>query len=91
MSILALSPEAKKAASEIALDQCVIADVEAVQGRLILKNVIQPDIPSRVASTSKKTVYAVFLSDLHIGSNKFLEGAFDRFLEWIPGRGDFGR
>ncbi len=65
----------------------MIADVEAVQGRLILKNVIQPDIPSRVPSTSKKTVYAVFLSDLHIGSNKFLEGAFDRFLEWIAGRG----
>ena len=86
-SILALSPEARKAASEIALDQCVIAEVEASQGRLILKNVIQPDIPSKTASTSKKTVYAVFLSDLHIGSNKFLEGAFDRFLEWISGRG----
>ena len=87
VSILALSPDARKAASEIALDQCVIADVEAVQGRLMLKNVIQPDIPLRVASTSKKTVYAVFLSDLHIGSNKFLEGAFQRFLDWIAGRG----
>lgn len=87
VSIIALSPEAKKAASEIALDQCVIADVEAAQGRLILKNVIQPDIPIKVASTSKKTVYAVFLSDLHIGSNKFLEGAFNRFLDWIAGRG----
>jgi DNA polymerase II small subunit len=87
IAILALTPEARKAASEIALDQCVLADVEAVQGRLILKAVIQPDIPSRVPSTSKKTVYAVFLSDLHIGSNKFLEGAFDRFLEWIAGRG----
>ena len=87
VSIIALSPEAKKAASEIALDQCVIADVEAAQGRLILKNVIQPDIPIKVASTSKKTVYAVFLSDLHIGSNKFLEGAFNRFLDWIAARG----
>jgi DNA polymerase II small subunit len=86
VSILALSPEAKKAASEIALDQCVIAEVEAVQGRLILKSVIQPDIPLKVASMSKKTVYAVFLSDLHIGSNKFLEGAFNRFLDWIAGR-----
>ncbi|MDA4111676.1 MAG: metallophosphoesterase, partial [Thaumarchaeota archaeon] len=87
VSVLALSPEAKKAASEIALDQCVLVEVEAVQGRLILKSVIQPDIPMKVASTSKKTVYAVFLSDLHIGSNKFLEGAFNRFLEWIAGRG----
>ncbi|MGI0091420.1 MAG: DNA-directed DNA polymerase II small subunit [Nitrososphaerales archaeon] len=85
-SVLALSPEAKKAVGEIALDQCVLADVDSVQGRLILKNVIQPDIPSKLASTSKKTVYAIFLSDLHIGSNKFLEGAFARFLDWISGR-----
>lgn len=85
--IVALSQEAKKVASEITLDQCVIVDVEASQGRLILKNVIQPDIPIKTGSTSKKTVYAVFLSDLHIGSNKFLEAAFDRFLEWISGRG----
>lgn len=86
-SIIALSPEARKLAAEIALDQCIIAEVEASQGRLMLKNVIQPDIPIKTASTSKKTIYAVFLSDLHIGSNKFLEGAFNRFLEWISGRG----
>jgi DNA polymerase II small subunit len=35
---------------------------------------------------SKKTAYAVFLSDLHIGSNKFLEGAFNRFLDWLLGK-----
>ena len=85
--ILALSPEARKAASEIALDKCIIADVDASQGRLLLKGIIQPDIPIKVASTSKKIVYAVFLSDLHIGSNKFLDGAFQRFLDWISGRG----
>ena len=86
-SVLALNPETKKAANDISLDQCVMVEAEASQGRLILKNVIQPDIPNRVSSTSKKTVYAVFLSDLHIGSDKFLEGAFDRFLEWLGGRG----
>ncbi|MDG6904813.1 MAG: DNA-directed DNA polymerase II small subunit [Nitrososphaerota archaeon] len=86
-NVLALSPEAKKAASDISLDQCVMVEAESVQGRLILKNVVQPDIPNKASSTSKKTVYAVFLSDLHIGSDKFLEGAFDRFLEWLAGRG----
>ena len=59
--------------------------MEAKQGRLILKNVIQPDVPNRLSSTSKKTVYTVFLSDLHIGSNKFLEVAFHRFLLWLRG------
>lgn len=87
VNIFALSNDGRRAASEIALDQCVMVDVENSNGRLVLKNVIQPDIPNRVSATSKKTVYAVFLSDLHIGSNKFLEGAFNRFLQWLGGHG----
>ena len=84
-SVLALNDEVKRAVASLSLDQCVLLDVEAKQGRLILKNIIQPDVPSRLSSTSKKTVYAVFLSDLHIGSNKFLEDAFERFLLWLRG------
>jgi DNA polymerase II small subunit len=83
VSVLAISPEAKKSASDIALDQCVMIDVDAVQGKLIVKNVIQPDVPSKLASTSKKTVYAILLSDLHIGSDKFMDSAFNRFLDWL--------
>jgi len=84
-SFFALNEEVRKVASSVSLDQCVLLDVEAKQGRLILKNIIQPDVPSRVSSTSKRTAYAVFISDLHIGSNKFLEGAFDRFILWLRG------
>ncbi|MHB8565572.1 MAG: DNA-directed DNA polymerase II small subunit [Nitrososphaerales archaeon] len=85
-SVLAINEDAKKLANQVSLDQCVMLEVEPRQGRLILKNIMQPDLPSRIASTSKKTVYAVFLSDLHIGSNKFLDGAFDRFLLWLQGK-----
>ncbi|MHB1868115.1 MAG: DNA-directed DNA polymerase II small subunit [Nitrososphaerales archaeon] len=85
--VLALSQEAKKDVGEVTLDQCVMIEAEATQGRLLVKNIMQPDIPSKVASTSKKTVYAILLSDLHVGSDKFLEGAFIRFLEWVGGRG----
>ena len=67
----------------------MLVDVELAQGKLFAKRVTQPDVPIRVASTSKKTVYAVFLSDLHIGSNKFLGSAFDRFLEWLAGKKRF--
>ncbi len=84
-SVLALNEETKKTAASVSLDQCILLDVEAKQGRLILKSIIQPDVPNRLSSTSKKTVYVVFLSDLHIGSNKFLEAAFDRFLLWLRG------
>lgn len=89
VSILAVKPDVRRCATEIELDQCVLVDVEIAQGRLFAKSIIQPDVPSRVVSTSKKSVYAVFLSDLHIGSNKFLESAFNRFLEWLAGRRTF--
>jgi DNA polymerase II small subunit len=85
VSLLALSSEAKKGAGEIALDQCIMVDADIIDRKLIAKNIIQPDIPRRVSSTSKKTAYAVFLSDLHIGSNKFMDSAFNRFLEWLAG------
>ena len=86
-SVLALGADVKKAVGEVALDQCVMVEGDIVQGRLIAKNVVQPDVPSKSGSTSKKTAYAVFLSDLHIGSNKFLDGAFSRFLGWLGGNG----
>ena len=84
-SVLALGADVKKAVGEVALDQCVMVEGDIVQGRLIAKNVVQPDVPSKSGSTSKKTAYAVFLSALHIGSNKFLDGAFSRFLAWLGG------
>jgi DNA polymerase II small subunit len=82
-SVIAVGEDAKKEASEIALDQCVMVDAEVSAGKLIARRVIQPDVPSKVASTSKKTVYAMFLSDLHIGSNKFMDSAFSRLLHWL--------
>lgn len=87
LSVFALSEEAKKNANEVALDQCIMLEVDGKGGRFLLKSVTQPDLPNRIASTSKKTVYALFLSDLHIGSNKFLEGAFSRLLDWLSGKG----
>ncbi len=87
VSFLALSEETKKIANEIALDQCVMVDLEGKKGRFYVKTITQPDLPNRIVSPSKKAVYAVFLSDLNIGSNKFLEGAFVRFIDWLSGKG----
>jgi DNA polymerase II small subunit len=88
LSALALGDETRKSANETALDQCVMLEIEGKVDRFLIKSITQPDLPNRVVvSPSKKTAYAVFLSDLHVGSNKFLEGAFTRFLEWLCGRG----
>lgn len=63
--------------------------VETVKGRndlLIANNLINPDIPDRKHTTATDSVYAALISDLHIGSNEFLEGAFYRFLQWLNGK-----
>jgi DNA polymerase II small subunit len=87
LSVLALNDDSKKSANELALDECVMVEVEGKGGRFYVKNITQPDLPNRIVSPSKKTVYVVFLSDLHVGSTRFLEGAFARFLEWLSGKG----
>ena len=62
-------------------------EIDGKGGHFLLKSVTQPDLPNRIASPSKKRVYALLLSDLHVGSNKFLEGAFSRLLDWLSGQG----
>jgi DNA polymerase II small subunit len=86
LTVVTSQQELKKAADEIVLDQCVMAEIVPFgEGKFAAKRFIQPDLPNRLPSTSKKTAYAIFLSDLHIGSSKFLEGSFDRFLDWLRG------
>ncbi len=53
---------------------------------LFISSIILPDVP--IMNELKKSpdeVYAVVLSDLHVGSSLFLENEFNNFLEWING------
>jgi DNA polymerase II small subunit len=47
--------------------------------------VVLPDVPGRRLASSSHRVYALLLSDLHIGSRMFLAEDFRRFLQWING------
>lgn len=49
----------------------------------IIKDVILPDIPDHAPNRSETEAYAVFLSDLHIGSKYFLEEEFTEFISWL--------
>lgn len=54
----------------------------------IASEVNQPDIPlNHVRRYADEDVYAVFLSDVHVGSYLFLEKEFQSFIEWLNGRG----
>ncbi len=72
------------------IDQMVIADVVFSKkiGRFIVKNCYSLDVPTDVFQSVEgaEPVYGVFLSDIHVGSNTFLNREFQDFLNWINGR-----
>ena len=77
-------PNMFKIAQDIVLDDVI--GVVGVNGNNIIfsNNILPPDIP--VTKETKKTneeVYALFLSDIHVGSKNFLGEDFNRFLRWI--------
>ena len=77
-------PDLFNLANDIVLDEVV--GVVGVNGDRIVfaNNVVWPEIP--VHRELKKTddeVYALFLSDLHVGSNNFLADDFNKFIKWI--------
>jgi len=49
-------------------------------------DIIRPDIPiARKQNRSELPFNCIFMADVHIGSNKFLHGAWDKFIKWLNG------
>ncbi|HUI24058.1 MAG TPA: DNA-directed DNA polymerase II small subunit [Nitrososphaerales archaeon] len=77
---------AEKAALEAPLDSMVVVEVsKAKSGQLFADSVVLPDVPVRRVVSSSHRVYAVLLSDIHIGSRMFQADDFTRFLQWLNG------
>jgi len=57
------------------------------RGMIFADHIYLPDVPKvrPPKPPLKEKVYAVLLSDIHVGSNKFCEKAFEKFLEWLNG------
>ena len=54
---------------------------------IFVDNIIYPDIPNDYElKKSPEEGYAVFISDIHIGLNKFVSDRFIHFIEWLNGR-----
>jgi DNA polymerase II small subunit len=74
-------------ADSLLLDEIVcISGYVDTDGRMIADDILFPDIPTaRQIGRAKKEVYAAFISDIHCGSQEFLEDEFDRFIDWMNG------
>jgi DNA polymerase II small subunit len=81
------SNEVAESALALPLDSLVVAEVGVGKGQqLYARDLLLPDIPVRKVTSSSRRVYAVMLSDLHIGSKFFLANDFERFLAWLNGK-----
>ena len=64
---------------------CVSA-VKLRNNLLIAEDIIFPDIPQRTPKKASEPLYAVLISDLHVGSKTFLREEFRNFILWLNGK-----
>ena len=71
---------------DIVLDEVIGVVGVNVDALIFANNVIWPNTPANMElKKCDQEKYALFLSDLHVGSSKFLPEDFERFLRWING------
>jgi DNA polymerase II small subunit len=76
--------ELRKTADSLLNDQFIMARVGIGKNSgLIIKDLISPDVPDKASNRSESEIFAVFLSDLHIGSKYFMEEEFSDFVSWL--------
>jgi len=77
-------PDLFRVVKDVVLDEVI--GVVGFNGENIIfaSNLLFPDIPlTKDIKKSDEEGYAIFLSDLHVGSKNFLEDDFNKFLKWI--------
>ena len=78
------NPELIELCEDLVLDEVIGIEGALSKHMIYATRIYKPDIP--FGATIKKSpdeVYALFLSDIHVGSNMFLEEDLNRFLKWI--------
>jgi len=82
-----VSPDDRPAyeiAQQVPLDQVVcIAGVRAKGDLIVAKQILLPDIPEHKPHVAEEEVWAVLLSDLHVGSKMFLGDTLGRVSDWL--------
>ena len=73
-------------ARKIIKDQVIFVQAKKSAGPLLVaEGIVLPEIPDRKPAHSNEEIYAVLISDVHIGSKVFLEDEFRRVLNWLKG------
>lgn len=77
-------PELFELVKNIVLDEVIGIVGVCSENIIFVNNILWPDVPStKELKKAPQESYAVFLSDIHVGSNYFLGNEFNKFLKWI--------
>jgi len=80
-------PELLTKARTLLLDQVICVSVAKTRGDLLIaEDIILPDVAPKNQNKAPVPVYAVLTSDLHVGSVKFQEHFFNKFILWLNGK-----
>jgi len=81
------NPRLFEKAQTLLLDQVIcILGVRGANDLIIAEDIVLPDIPYHTAKRSEEPINVVLTSDLHVGSKKFEEKLFERFVLWLNGK-----
>jgi DNA polymerase II small subunit len=84
---LLVSPDDRAAyevAQKIPLDQVVcVVGVRAKGDLIVAKEIMLPDIPDHRPHLADEEVWAMLISDWHVGSKKFLADVLQRAFDWL--------
>ncbi len=72
---------------EILLDDVIGFNVSGTRDFLYVNDLFYPDSFIEKKNKLDKEVYALFTSDIHLGSGNFLEKNFNKFINWLNSEG----
>jgi len=78
--------EVYEKSKEILLDDVIGFKVSGSRDFLFVNDLFYPDSFLIEKHNAEKEVYALFISDMHLGSKNFLENNFLRFIDWLNGK-----
>ncbi len=73
-------------AKDLVFDEVIGIVGTSGDGIIFADKIVWPDVPNdKKLKKAPKEEYAIFLSDIHVGSTYFLAEGFDKFLKWVKG------
>lgn len=72
-------------AKALVFDEVIGVTGTSADRAIFANQIILPGVIKQEVKKSEEPGYALFLSDLHIGSQKFLTDAFEKMISWICG------